>query len=56
MTGSFADNCPYGIFSIYFNSKGVTPPALIPMNSTANTFNHTEQSWLVRDETVTQVM
>ena len=33
----------------------MTPPALIPMNSTANTFNHTEQSWLVRDETVTQV-
>ena len=31
------------------------PPALIPANLTSNTFNYTEQSWLLRDETITQV-
>ena len=35
--------------------SGITPPALIPANLTANTFNYTEQSWLLRDETITQV-
>ena len=34
---------------------GISPPALIPANLTSNTFNYTEQSWLMRDETITQV-
>ena len=34
---------------------GITTPALIPANLTANTFNYTEQSWLLRDETITHV-
>ena len=34
---------------------GIAPPALIPANLTANTFNYSTQSWLQRDESVSQV-